>query len=146
MRIWYLGLLVLALNLTALAARSTARPRPPAEPYLHAPAVNEYARHDPAGTPFLPTGGFLRPAGRSIPVARWPHGLLLAPDGSFAFVASGGMGQRVTGLDAAESRVTPLPPPTGSQGRRDNGGALALAPDGKTLYWSSGDSGSVYVI
>jgi YVTN family beta-propeller protein len=143
MRLWP----CLFLILTALTAAATATTASPDEPYLLAPAVNEYARHDPAGVTILPNGRFLKPAGRHTPVARWPHGLLLAPDDSFAFVASDGVGQIVTEWDTAQPVVTPLPALAADpKQRRRNGGALALAPDGRTLYWSGGDSGSVHVI
>src|SRR5258708_24945557 len=68
-------------------------------PYLHAPAIDEYARHDPNGTTILPTGRLLKPAGRHFPVAQWPHGLVMSPDGSSAFVASEGVGQLITAWD-----------------------------------------------
>jgi YVTN family beta-propeller protein len=142
MRAWML-LCLLITTLAGLATVTTARPQ---EPYLHAPAVNEYARHDPAGVTILPNGRFLKPAGRHVPVARWPHGLLLAPDGSFAFVASDGVGQIVTGWEGTAPQVTALPAPDSPPRRHENGGALALAPDGRTLYWSGGDGGSVYVM
>src|SRR5207249_1615315 len=121
MRVWTL-LCLLLVALAGLSRVTTARPE---EPYLHAPAVNEYARHDPAGVTILPNGRFLKPAGRHVPLARWPHGLLLAPDGSFAFVASEGAGQIVSGWDGAEPQVTALPAPAAGAGRRrQNGGAL----------------------
>src|SRR5215831_8368048 len=77
-------------------------------PYLHAPAVSEYALHNPNGTTILPTGRLLRPAGKHFPVAKWPHGLVLSPDGATAFVASEGIGQFVTDLGALEPRITKL--------------------------------------
>lgn len=147
MRTGILCLLILGLFLTALAAGSRMATARPEEAYLHAPAVNDYARQDPGGVTILPNGRFLEPAGRPIALARWPHGLLLAPDGAFAFVASDGVGQIVTDWNGSNPRVTALPAPApGGRQRHENGGALALAPDGRTLYWSSGDSGSIYVL
>lgn len=131
-------LLVLGLALL-LAPRARTQP-----PYLHAPAVDEYARHDPGGTTILPNGRFLRPAGRALPVARWPHGLVLSPDGKTAFVASDGVGQLIAAWDGPSPQVTPLVP-GGEARRRANAGGAAFSPDGKTLYWSGGEAGSVYV-
>ncbi|HTE19241.1 MAG TPA: alkaline phosphatase family protein, partial [Armatimonadota bacterium] len=143
MRIWSL----LFPALPVLAFLSAATTAPLEQPYLHAPALDEYARHDPEGVTILPNGRFLKPAGRHVPVARWPHGLLLARDSSFAFVASDGVGQIVTDWNTPSPLVTPLPAPvTGAKPRHPNGGALALTPDGTTLYWSSGESGSVHVV
>jgi YVTN family beta-propeller protein len=145
MRAGILCLLILGLFLVVLATGSRKAAARPEAAYLHAPAVNEYARHDPRGVTILPNGRFLEPAGRHFPVARWPHGLLLAPDGSFAFVASEGVGQIITDWNGSTPRITALPAPTDG-GRPENGGALALAPDGRTLYWSSGDTGAIYIL
>src|SRR6476469_7509376 len=65
-------------------------------PYLHAPSVDSYARFDPEGTTIMTTGRLLKPVGKHVPVAQWPHGLTLSPDGKTAFVASAGVGQLIT--------------------------------------------------
>lgn len=140
MRSQHLLLLPIAC-LVALAGASVAAPE---APYLRAPALNEYARHDPQGTTILGSGRYLRPAGRSFPVARWPHGLALSPDGKQAFVGSGGVGQTVAGWAVGELQVTPIA--AGERNRRDTGGAAVFAPDGKTLYWSGGDDGAVLIV
>lgn len=133
---WKLGLLLAAMPFTSAAADV---------PYLHAPAVDEYARHDPAGTTILPNGRFLRPAGRHVPVARWPHGMVLSPDGKTVFVASDGLGQLIDAWDTDNPVVAPIHPVVGQSARRSNAGGAAFSPDGKTLYWSSGETGAVYV-
>lgn len=120
-------------------------------PYLHAPSVDTYAKHDPAGLTILPTGRYLKPVGTHTPVARWPHGLTLSPDGATAFVASGGVGQFVAGWQSANPVVTSVTmpePEAGGRRRRggSNSGAAAYTADGKTLYWSGGDNGEVYVV
>ncbi len=121
-------------------------------PYLHAPSVNTYAKHDPNGLTILPTGRYLKPVGKHLPLARWPHGLALAPDGATAFVASEGVGQLITQWNSDKPTVTPITMEAGDndtparQRRRTNTGAAVFAPDGKTLYWSSGESGEIYVV
>lgn len=121
-------------------------------PYLHAPSIDTYAKHDPAGTTILPTGRLLKPVGRHMPLARWPHSLVLSPDGSMAFVASQGVGQLITDWQGAKPTVTNIAFEAGAKtgntwaSRRANAGAAAFAPDGQTLYWSSGDSGEIYVV
>jgi YVTN family beta-propeller protein len=115
-------------------------------PYLHAPAINEYALHNPNGTTILPTGRLLRPAGRHFPVAQWPHGLVVSPDGRTAFVASDGVGQILSGWDGANLQTVILKPSAGA-GRKGqaNSGAAAFSADGQTLYWGSGDDGKTLV-
>jgi YVTN family beta-propeller protein len=115
-------------------------------PYLHVPAVNDYARHDPNGVTIIPEGRYLTPIGRSIPVAQWPHGLVLSPDEKTAFVASSGVGQLITGWDTADPKTTLVSPDAGGTRRsKGNAGAAVFSPDGSTLYWSSGDSGAIHV-
>src|SRR5262249_20661855 len=88
------------------------------------------------------TGRFLKPVGRHVPLARWPHGLTLSPDGKTLFVASAGAGQLVTGWDGPHPVVSAFSPGQG----KTNGGAAVFSRDGKMLYWSSGDSGVIYCV
>lgn len=117
-------------------------------PYLHAPAVNEYARHDPEGVTILSNGRWLKPAGRHIPVAVKPYGLAISRDGETLFVASDGIGQFIDGWRGAAPRVREVAPPErkGKGRRGENGGGVDFSPDGQTLYWSGGDSGAIYAI
>ena len=136
--------LLLLLPLACLGALAGSSVAAPEAPYLRAPALDEYARHDPQGTTILGSGRYLRPAGRSFPVARWPHGLALRPDGAQAFVASGGVGQTVSGWNRGEPQVTVVA--AGERKRRNSGGAAVYTADGKTLYWSGGDDGAVLIV
>jgi YVTN family beta-propeller protein len=111
-------------------------------PYLHAPSVTDYATHNPDGRTILPTGRFLQPVGKHLPLARWPHGLVLSPDGKTAFVASEGVGQFITDWNSPEPTVISFSP--GEAKRRSNAGGAVFSPDGKTLYWSSGESGEIH--
>jgi YVTN family beta-propeller protein len=129
-----------AALLGALLVCGTAQAQ---QPYLHAPAINEYARHDPQGVTILGDGRLLHPAGRALPVGIWPHGLVLSPDGSMLFVASDGVGQFVTDWNAPEPTIASFYPGDEAR-RRSNAGGAAFSRDGKTLYWSSGDSGAIY--
>ena len=64
----------------------------PKSPYLHPPAVEEFARHDPLGTTILSNGRFLTPAGHAYPIHSWPHGMAITRDGrSVQPVAEGTM-------------------------------------------------------
>ncbi len=119
-----------------------------AQPYLHAPAVDEYAKHDPSGTTILPNGRLLRPEGRQLPLARFPHGLAMTRDGRTLFVPSDGIGQLVTGWQSGAPRiVTVEPPPRPGQKKKNrlNAGGAEFSPDGALLYWSSGETGKVFV-
>lgn len=119
-----------------------------AQPYLHAPAVDAYATHDPAGTTILPNGRLLRPEGRQFPLGRFPHGLAMTRDGKTLFVPSDGIGQLVTEWQSEAPRITTIDPPARpgqKKKNRLNAGGAEFSPDGALLYWSSGETGKVFV-
>ena len=117
--------------------------------YLHAPSVDTYAQHDPHGLTILSSGRYLKPVGRHLPVAREPYGLAMSRDGEILFVASDGVGQIITDWRSAKPVVKVVNPPlVARQGKRErasNGGGADFSPDGQQLYWSSGDTGAIYV-
>jgi len=121
-----------------------------AAPYLHAPSVETYAKHDPNGLTILSNGRYLKPAGRHLPVGRFPYGLAMSRDGKTLFVASDGVGQIITGWRDAVPAVAKLTPPAhqpkpGKREKPTNAGGADFSPDGHTLYWSSGETGAIYV-
>jgi YVTN family beta-propeller protein len=117
-----------------------------AQSYLHAPSMDTYATHDPGGITILPNGRYIKPEGRSIPLARFPYGLAMSRDGKQLFVPSDGVGQILTDWQSETPRISllDLPRPPGKE-RHLNAGGADFSPDGKLLYWSSGDSGTLYV-
>jgi YVTN family beta-propeller protein len=117
----------------------------PKAPYLHPPSVEQYARHDPSGTTILSNGRYLTPAGHPYPIHSWPHGLAMTRDGATLFIASAGAGQLVTGWQGPSPQIRDVVPPQKGKKRGENSGGADFSPDGKTLYWSGGDSGTVYV-
>jgi YVTN family beta-propeller protein len=117
-----------------------------AQPYLHPPSVNTYARHDPAGITILPNGRFIRPEGKSIPLARFPHGLAMSRDGKQLFVPSDGVGQILTDWQSGAPKIVQLnPPKPPKKNGHLNAGGAEFSPDGARLYWSSGDRGTLLV-
>ena len=133
------ALLCLGVTPPALAAGRTT-------PYLHPPSVDTYAHHDPAGTTILSNGRHLTPVGRHFPVARWPYGMAMSRDGQTLFVASDGVGQLVLDWAGAEPRfeTVALPEQAGRKQRQNTGGA-DFSADGRFLYWSGGERGSLLV-
>lgn len=118
-----------------------------AQPYLHTPAVDAYATHDPAGITILPNGRELHPEGKQLPVARFPYGLAMTSDGKKLFVASDGVGQILTDWQSGAPKifeVTP-PKPSGKKRGHPNAGGAGFSPDGSLLYWSSGETGAIMV-
>ncbi len=110
-------------------------------PFIHVPSIDSYAFHDPSGTTILPEGRLLRPEGKATPVARWPFGLAVNPADGTAFVASEGVGQWLTNWQT-DAKVDSFHP---EGNKRPNAGGIAFSPDGKLMYWSSGEKGGVYI-
>jgi YVTN family beta-propeller protein len=119
----------------------------PAPPYLHAPSVDTYAKHDPAGVTILPNGRHLKPVGKHLPLARWPHGLAMSRDGNKLFVPSDSVGHVLCRWQTESPQVAELKPPKLDAKRKAhlNAGGADFSPDGKVLYWSSGERGTVFV-
>ncbi|MEO8663764.1 MAG: bifunctional YncE family protein/alkaline phosphatase family protein [Bryobacteraceae bacterium] len=118
-----------------------------AQPYLHPPSVETYATHNPAGITILPNGRHLQPAGKQFPLVRFPHGLAISRDGNQLFVPSDGVGQILTGWQSGAPKIDALnlsKPGAKKKGHLNAGGA-DFSPDGTLLYWSSGDSGTLFV-
>jgi YVTN family beta-propeller protein len=136
----------LVVGLTALGI-ATSLPTPAAPPYLHAPAINEYAKHDPYGLTVLPDGRFLKPAGRCFPVGTWPTGIAVSPQGEKVFVASDNIGQFVWNYASPDPAIIAFSP--GARPSADvhyTEGDPVYSPGGQELYWSSADKGGIYVV
>src|SRR5258706_10089918 len=118
------------------------------QPFLHAPSIDTYAKHDPAGLTILSSGRYLKPVGRHLPVAHEPYGLAMSRDGKTLFVASDGVGQIITDWREAKPALAVVTPPTylknSRKERASNAGGADFSPDGRLLYWSSGDTGAIY--
>lgn len=133
----------IALLILPLALFSSMR----AQPYLHAPSVDTYAQHDPSGLTILPNGRYLKPVGRHLPVGSWPYGLAMSRDGRIVFVASDRVGQLITEWESEKpvvSALYPSPQNDTAKEHRSNAGGADFSPDGRNLYWSSGETGAIY--
>ena len=108
--------------------------------------METYAKHNPDGLTILSSGRYLKPVGRHIAIAREPYGLAMSPDGKTLFVASDGVGQIITGWREANPVITKVHPPASERRKKgSNGGGVEFSPNGKEVYWSSGDSGAILI-
>jgi YVTN family beta-propeller protein len=133
--------------LTALFAlpREGLAAFPPA--YLHAPSVDTYATHAPNGVTILSNGRLLNPVGRHFPLARWPHGLAMSRDGANLFIASSGIGQIVENWQGGSPSIREVVPQAKNRKNRGlSAGGADFSADGGTLFWSSGDGSSIYIV
>ncbi len=120
-------------------------------PYLHAPSVETYAKHNPAGLTILSNGRHIQPAGRQVALAKFPYGLAMSRNGSVIFVASDGVGQLITDWAGEHPVVHEIYPPKyqatpGGKSKPTSTGGADFSPDGATLYWSNGELGGVSFI
>jgi DNA-binding beta-propeller fold protein YncE len=129
--------------LALLVAASVFQAPASTRPFLHMPSVDSFAKHDPFGTTILPEGRLMRPAGWPSPVNKWPHGLAVSPVTDLAFVASERRGAWIDQWPTRAPQVSKFDVP--EKDSRANSGAVAFSPDGQLLYWSSGETGGVYV-
>ena len=53
---------------------------------LQVPGAAEFCKIDPAGYSVLPSGRYVTPAGKAVPISRAPYGLAISPDGQVALV------------------------------------------------------------
>ena len=140
--------LLLATRLCAPGPVRAAEGSPAPRPYLHAPSVETYATHNPAGRTILSNGRYLEPAGRSFPLPRNPHGLAMTRDGGLLFIASDSSGDLVRQWrgegEPVFTSIRPEAPTTGKKHRTTTGGA-DFSPDGRSLWWSGGEEGGVNI-
>ncbi len=116
--------------------------------HLHPPSVETYAKHDPSGVMILSERPLFEASRKEFSTgAGGPYGLAMSPDGRRLFVASDGVGQLLSNwqLDAPQITQVELTHPTNRKKGHSNGGGADFSPDGKLLYWSSGESGAVFV-
>ena len=120
-----------------------------APPYLHAPSIDSYAKHDPKGTTILSNGRLLTPVGSHYPMGRFPYGLVTSRDGRLLFVANDGSGQLVSDWQGAAPKFEAVVPTHNAENaekrKRHNSGGADFSPDGSKLYWSGGEGGNVLI-
>lgn len=94
----------------------------------------------------LPDGREIRPAGNWIPTFPFPFGIAVRPDGAELTVPSIGFPfglDIIDHPDAAQPDQHRLPATRAQMAEVEAHAGVAYAPDGKTLYVASGDSGRI---
>jgi len=94
----------------------------------------------------LPNGRQIRPAGNWIPLAPYPFAIALKADGSQAAVPSIGFPFALNVIDNPDSpapTVRKMPDGENNDPAIETHAGLAYAPDGRTLYVATGNSGKI---
>jgi len=146
-----LAFLLLALSTAAAQAQTAAPSQVGANPHVSPPttlAASPGAASQTGVEAILPNGRQIRPVGTWTPLAPFPFAIALKADGTEAAIPSIGFPfalNIVSHPDSTEPSVKRLP----GFDARDNDpnvqvhAGVAYAPDGKTLYVATGDSGKI---
>ncbi len=114
---------------------------------LQVPGAAEFCKIDRAGYSILPSGRYVTPAGKTVPITKAPYGLAISPDGQTALVLHNDV---VTKIDLRNpDRPVRMPSydkalPAVLEGSSCMG--IAFMPDGKTAWLSGGDKGTVVLL
>ncbi|NOY78932.1 MAG: hypothetical protein GXO76_13800 [Calditrichaeota bacterium] len=118
---------------------------------ISAPVTTRVTQLVPNGETVIPNGRILTPLGKSIRVAPHPFGAALSPNGNILVTSNnGGHPWSISVIDSLKTshpRVRQFPPEV--RGNRSELEScfmgLAIAPNNRTLFISSGDSGNLIV-
>ncbi|HEX5667612.1 MAG TPA: bifunctional YncE family protein/alkaline phosphatase family protein [Chitinophagaceae bacterium] len=112
---------------------------------LEVPGRSEFTQIREDNSAVLPSGRYLKPAGKLVRITHDPFGMAVSPDGSRIVTLHNGV---FSVIDANSLSVTRVP----SYDKKipsplSNGSFLgiAIAPDNSTVYLSGGDNGAVIV-
>jgi YVTN family beta-propeller protein len=115
------------------------------------PAVDQYAKIDPAGQTVLPNGRFVTPAGKTFRTAPHPYGLTLSPDGNIAVTANSGTNPlsitivRYVLSEQPDIQQVPPGPFTEKGILASVFMGLAISPDNEKVFVSGGQQNLVYI-
>lgn len=112
---------------------------------LVVPGSEQYSKIDTAGTSVLPSGRWIRPAGKTIRITHDPFGLVVSPDGKKAVTLHNGVFTIIDLATLGNIRVPDYEGKIKSPLSKGSFLGVAFGPDSKTIYLSGGDNGAVIV-
>lgn len=110
---------------------------------LTAPAGDNFTKIKMDGTTILPSGRFLTPAGKVVPITNDPFGMAVAPDGKKAVTLHNGVFTIIDLQSLGATRVPSYDKKIKSPLSKGSFLGVAFAGDSKTVYLSGGDNGAV---
>ncbi|MEZ4961885.1 MAG: hypothetical protein R2830_18800 [Saprospiraceae bacterium] len=113
---------------------------------LQVPGRQEFCKIDPAGYSILPSGRYVTPAGKAVPITSAAYGLAVSPNGQKALILHSGV---VSLIDLRyPDRVVRMPSYDGNIPAIMDGSSFlgaAFSKDGRTAWLSGGGNGTVVV-
>ena len=112
---------------------------------LQVPGKNQYCKIDVDGVSILPSGRYVKPAGKFIRITHDPYGLAISPDGKKAVTLHNGV---ITIIDINTLNATRVPSYDGKIKTPLVKGSflgVAFSKDSKKVYLSGGDDGAIIV-
>jgi YVTN family beta-propeller protein len=112
---------------------------------LEVPGKNEYTRIFGDTAAILPSGRYVKPAGKLVRITHDPFGMAVSPDGSRIVTLHNGVFSVISSADLSVVRVPSYDKRIASPLSNGSFLGVAIAKDNRTAYLSGGDNGSVIV-
>ncbi len=109
------------------------------------PGKNEYAVVREDGISVLPSGRYVKPAGKFVRISHDPFGMAISQDGKTIVTIHDGVFTIINTDDLSATRVPSYDKTIPSPLRRRSFLGVAFGADSKTIYLSGGDDGSVII-
>ena len=115
-----------------------------AQKILEVPGFNQFAKIDTSGISILPSGRYVKPAGKTVRITNDPYGMAISQDGKWAITLHNGAFTRV---DLRTNQAIRFPK-FGTPGKLSPYGkssflGVFFSMDSQKVYLSGGDAGTV---
>ena len=115
-----------------------------AQKILEVPGFNQFAKIDTSGISVLPSGRYVKPAGKTVRITNDPYGMAISQDGKWAITLHNGA---FTRIDLRTNQAIRFPK-FGTPGKLSPYGkssflGVVFSMDSQKVYLSGGDAGTV---
>ncbi len=115
-----------------------------AQQILEVPGTRQFAQIDTQGISVLPSGRYVKPAGKTLRITSDPFGLAISPDGKWAVTLHNGTFTRIDLQTQTKKRFPKFGTPSKlSPYGKSSFLGLVFSSDSRYVYLSGGDAGTV---
>jgi DNA-binding beta-propeller fold protein YncE len=115
-----------------------------AQKFLEVPGFNQFSKIDTSGISILPSGRYVKPAGKTTSITNDPYGMAISPNGHWAITLHNGA---FTRIDLRTNQAIRFPkfgtPNKLSPYGKSSFLGVAFSTDSQKVYLSGGDAGTV---